>query len=142
MAIRRSTLGTGAIAVLGVLFVALTVLSANLLRGLRLDLTQNRLYTIAPGTQKIVSGLKEPVNLYLFMSSAATEKLPALRTYGTRVSEFLEELASRSDGRLRLTVIDPQPFSEEEDRASEFGIRAVPLGGEREQLRGRVGARR
>jgi ABC-type uncharacterized transport system involved in gliding motility auxiliary subunit len=134
MAIRRSTLGTGAIAVLGVLFVALTVLSANLLRGLRLDLTQNRLYTIAPGTQKIVSGLKEPVNLYLFMSSAATENLPALRTYGTRVSEFLEELASRSDGRLRLTVIDPQPFSEEEDRASEFGIRAVPLGGDGDTL--------
>jgi ABC-type uncharacterized transport system involved in gliding motility auxiliary subunit len=134
MAIRRNTLGSGAIVVLGVLFVALTVLSTNLLRGLRIDLTQNRLYTIAPGTQKIVAGLKEPLNLYLFMSSAATENLPALRTYGTRVREFLEELASRSGGRLRLTVIDPQPFSEEEDRASEFGIRAVPLGGDGSSL--------
>ncbi len=134
MTIRRSTLGTGAIAVLAVLFVALTVLSSNLLRGARLDLTQNRLYTIAPGTQKIVAGLKEPLNLYLFLSSDATANLPALRTYGTRVREFLEELASRSGGKLRLTVIDPQPFSEEEDRASEYGIRAVPLGGDGDSL--------
>ena len=115
---------------LAVLFVALTVLSSNLLRGARLDLTQNRLYTIAPGTQKIVAGLKEPLNLYLFFSANATANLPALRTYGTRVREILEELASRSDGKLSLTVIDPQPFSEEEDRATEFGLRAVPLGGD------------
>ncbi len=130
MSNRRSLLGTGAIAVLAVLFVALTVLSSNLLRGARLDLTQNRLYTIAPGTQKIIAGLKEPLNLYLFLSADATANLPALRTYGTRVREFLEELASRSGGKLRLTVIDPQPFSEQEDRASEYGIRAVPLGGD------------
>jgi ABC-type uncharacterized transport system involved in gliding motility auxiliary subunit len=134
MAIRRSFLGAGAIAMLAVLFVALTVLSSTLLHGLRLDLTQNRLYTIAPGTQKIVSGLKEPLNLYLFLSSGTTANLPALRTYGTRVQEFLEELASRSGGKLRLTVVDPEPFSEEEDRAAEFGIRAVPTGGDGSNL--------
>ena len=42
--------------------------------------------------------------------------------------EFLQEIAARSKGRVRLHVIDPQPFSEEEDRAAEFGIRAVPTG--------------
>jgi len=45
------------------------------------------------------------------------------------VREFLEELAARSGGRLRLHVIDPQPFSEEEDRASELGVRGTPVGG-------------
>ena len=134
MAFRRSTLGAGAIAVLAVLFVALTVLSSTLLRGLRLDLTENRLYTIAAGTQKIVAGLKEPLNFYLFLSSDAIANLPALRTYGTRVQEFLEELASRSGGKLRLTMVDPQPFSEAEDRAAEFGIRAVPIGAEGNSL--------
>ena len=32
-----------------------------------------------------------------------------------------------SGGKLKLHVIDPQPFSEEEDRAAEFGLQAVPL---------------
>ncbi|MCC6173492.1 MAG: Gldg family protein, partial [Gammaproteobacteria bacterium] len=127
---KRSTLGAGAVVLLGVLFVALTVLSAKLLRGARLDLTENRLYTLAPGTARIVGNLAEPVNLYFFFSAEGSTAYPALRTYGTRVREFLQELASRSGGKLRLTVIDPQPFSEEEDRAAELGVRAVPLGGE------------
>ncbi|MCP5471965.1 MAG: Gldg family protein [Sinobacteraceae bacterium] len=127
---KRSTLGTGTLLLLGVLFVALTVLSANLLRGARLDLTENRLYTIAPGTTHLVSNLAEPVSLHFFFSSEAATGYPALRTYGTRVREFLQELASRSGGKLRLSVIDPQPFSEEEDRAAELGVRAIPLGGE------------
>jgi ABC-type uncharacterized transport system involved in gliding motility auxiliary subunit len=130
MTIKRSTLGAGAIVAFGVLFVALTVLSSSLLRGARLDLTESRLYTLAPGTERLVGGLKEPVNLYFFFSSEAATAYPALRTYGTRVREFLQELASRSGGKLRLTVVDPQPFSEEEDRAAELGVRAVPVGGD------------
>ncbi len=43
-------------------------------------------------------------------------------------------MAQRSGGKLRLAVIDPQPFSEEEDRAAEFGLAAVPLGGGGESL--------
>lgn len=131
---RRATLGAGALLALAVLFVGLTVLAGHLLRGARLDLTENRLYTLAPGTVHIVEGLEEPVNLYFFFSQDAAERMPALKTYGLRVREFLEELAARSDGKLRLKVIDPQPFSEDEDRAAELGVAGAPLGGNGEQL--------
>lgn len=130
----RKALGGGTVAVLALLFIALTVLSGLLLRGARLDLTENRLYTLSPGTLNIVRTLPEPVTLTLFYSAEAAADLPQLRTYAARVRELLEELASRSGGKLRLTVIDPQPFSEDEDRASELGIRSVPLGGAGNQL--------
>src|SRR5262249_6093940 len=45
-----------------------------------------------------------------------------------RVRELLEEMAQRSNGKLHLSVIDPVPFSEDEDRAAEFGLAAVPIG--------------
>ncbi len=130
----RKALGGGTVAVLALLFIALTVLSGLLLRGARIDLTENRLYTLSPGTLNIVRTLPEPVTLTLFYSAEAAADLPQLRTYATRVRELLEELASRSSGKLRLNVVDPQPFSEEEDRASELGIRSVPLGGAGNQL--------
>ena len=130
----RSALGGGAIAALALLFVGLTVVSGFALRGFRLDLTQNRLYTIAPGTLNIVKGLGEPVTLNLFLSAESVSELPQVSNYATRVREFLDELVARSGGKLRLNVIDPQPFSEDEDRASELGIRAVPLGGAGRQL--------
>ena len=94
------------------------------LRGWRLDLTQNRLYTTAPGTDRILESIKEPINLYFFFSEKTAEQLPQLKSYGTRVRELLEELAARSDGKMHLHVIDPQPFSEEEDRAAELGVPA------------------
>jgi gliding motility-associatede transport system auxiliary component len=110
MRLTRSTLGGGALLALAVLFIGLTILFGYLFRGWRLDLTQNGLYTTAPGTERILKGLKEPVNLYFFYSEKAASTIPELKTYGTRVRELLEELAARSNGKLHLSVIDPQPF--------------------------------
>ena len=125
---QRSTLGGGALVALALVFIGLTVLFNHTLRGWRLDLTQNHLYTTAPGTDRILAGIKEPINLYFFFSAKTAQQLPQLETYGVRVREFLEELSARSNGKLQLHVIDPQPFSEDEDRASELGVRGMPLG--------------
>jgi ABC-type uncharacterized transport system involved in gliding motility auxiliary subunit len=125
---KRSTLGGGTLLGLALLFIGLTILFNYALRGWRLDLTQNRLYTTAPGTDRILASIREPINLYFFFSEKTAAQLPEFKTYGTRVREFLEELSTRSRGKLRLHVIDPQPFSEEEDRASELGVRGTPIG--------------
>jgi ABC-type uncharacterized transport system involved in gliding motility auxiliary subunit len=41
---------------------------------------------------------------------------------------LLEEIDAKSGGKIKLQVIDPAPFSEDEDRATAFGLQAVPLG--------------
>ena len=125
---KRSRLGGSALIALALLFVGLTILFDHALRGWRLDLTQNHLYTTAPGTDRVLAGIREPINLYFFYSKKAASQIPQLNTYGVRVREFLEELASRSAGKLRLHEIDPQPSSEDEDRASELGISGTPVG--------------
>jgi len=130
----RKTWGAGALVAIAAAFLALTIVATFLLRGARLDLTESRLYTIAPGTERIVSSLAEPVNLYFFLSEETSRSTPALRAYAQRVRELLEEMAQRSNGKLRLTVIDPQPFSEDEDRATDFGLAAVPVGTNGEPL--------
>ncbi|MDB6041452.1 MAG: transporter gliding motility auxiliary component [Gammaproteobacteria bacterium] len=125
---KRSTLGGGTLLALALLFIGLTVLFNYALRGWRLDLTQNHLYTTAPGTDRILKNIKEPINLYFFFSEKTADQIPQLKTYGVRVREFLEELQARSGGNVRLHVIDPQPFSEDEDRASELGVKSAPVG--------------
>lgn len=125
---KRFLLSGGGLIALALVFVGLTVLFGHVLRGWRIDLTENDLYTIAPGTDRVLAGLEEPVNLYFFFTPETAAQLPQLATYGNRVREFLEELAARSKGKLRLAVISPEPFSEEEDRAAELGVRPVPVG--------------
>jgi ABC-type uncharacterized transport system involved in gliding motility auxiliary subunit len=127
-------LGTGGLALVGLLFVGIMLLANVLLRGAQLDLTADRLYSVSDGTKNIVKGLKEPVNLYLFFSEPTATPIPQIKNHGVRVRELLETLVARSDGKLTLKVIDPQPFSEEEDRATELGISSVPVGASGDKL--------
>ena len=106
----RSTLGGGTLIALALLFAGITILAGYVLRGWRLDLTENHLYSTAPGTERILKGLKEPINLYYFFSSDAVSQNPQMKAYASRVRELLEELVARSNGKLHLQVIDPQPF--------------------------------
>ncbi|MDH3915604.1 MAG: Gldg family protein [Chromatiales bacterium] len=128
MTTHKKSLGGTGLVILGALFLTLTILNAVVFRGIRLDLTENQLFTISEGTRNILTKIDEPVNLYLFYSDEAAENIPYLRTYARRVRELLQEFVLESDGRLRLTEIDPVPFSEEEDRASQYGLQAVSLG--------------
>ncbi len=124
----KKAYGAGALIALALLFIGVTVLINFVLRGARLDLTESNLYSIAPGTERILESLQEPVNLYFFFSQDASSQSPQIRAYAQRVRELLEEMSERSSGKLRLNVIDPEPFSEDEDRAAEFGLQAVPMG--------------
>ena len=127
---QRTGFGVGALVGLAVLFLAVVMLSNLGLRGMRLDLTQNRLYTLSPGTKQVLTELKEPVNLYFYFSrDAAAKQSPLIMPYANRVREFLEEIRARSGGKVHLQEIDPQPFSEDEDRAAEAGLQSLAEGG-------------
>jgi ABC-type uncharacterized transport system involved in gliding motility auxiliary subunit len=119
---------------IGILFVGITLLANTLLRNVKLDLTADRLYTVSDGTRNILKNLKEPVNLYLFFSERTATPMPDIKNYGQRVQDFLDELAARSGGKLKVKVIDPQPFSEEEDRATELGVAGTAIGPGGEKL--------
>ena len=121
---------------IGLAAIAITllfgVLVISLIPSLRIDLTEDRLYSLSEGTLSILSSLNEPIELMFFYSDSATEDVPQLRTYGNRVQELLREIVIASEGNLGLRIIDPEPFSEEEDLATQYGVRAVPVtqGGE------------
>lgn len=128
-------MGVGGLVLLAILFLGVVMLSNLGLRGMRLDLTQNKLYTLSSGTQQVLRELKEPINLYFYFSrDVAAKQSPLIQPYATRVREFLEEISARAGGKIHLHVIDPQPFSDDEDRAAEFGLEALPAGNSGESL--------
>ncbi|HEX5842893.1 MAG TPA: Gldg family protein, partial [Pseudomonas sp.] len=116
----------------GLVLIALAFLAFNLfsslsLSGARLDLTEQKLYTISSGTEQILAELDKPVELHFFYSDAASKDLPALRTYAKRVEEMLKAYQREAGDKLKLKIIDPEPFSAEEDQAAEFGLQGIPL---------------
>lgn len=115
----------------GLLAVAVALVVAvgliGLLPGARIDLSEDRLYSLSDGTRGIVAGLDHPMELMFFYSDSATGDAPQVRAYARRVRELLREIALAGEGKLRLSVIDPEPFSEEEDLATRYGVSAVPV---------------
>ena len=117
--------GTGLLTVAVALLVSVGLISA--LPSIRIDLTEDDLFSLADGTRNIVTGLEEPIELLFFYSESATEDQPQIRSYGTRVQELLREIVIASGGNLVLSIVDPEPFSEEEDLATQYGVQPVPV---------------
>lgn len=116
-------------------YVGLLVLSVLLITGSglirqlpawRLDLTEDKLYTLSQGTQQLIRSLEQPVTLTFFFSNKATKEIPQLRDYARRVRDLLNEYALISEGKITLQVVDPEPFSEAEDRAAQLGLQGIP----------------
>lgn len=120
---RRAVL-LAALALLAIVFVCFVLASSRWRMG-RMDLTSDKLYTLTPGTVHIVDGLRAPLRLTLYFSSHATRDLPQLRSYEQRVAEMLQEMVARSHGRLRLKIVDPVPYSDDEASAEGYGLSPI-----------------
>src|SRR5499427_5761328 len=133
----RKPLPTGRIALIAallgaVVFVCVNIVSAQVFRNTRVDLTQQHLYSLSQGTRTLLDELNEPVRFRLFMSSGLTKQAPQLAAFAGRVRSLLDSYVAAAKGSIVLEVIDPRPFSEEEDRAVAFGIDGfMGTGGER-----------
>jgi ABC-type uncharacterized transport system involved in gliding motility auxiliary subunit len=110
------------------LFFALVVLNNQLLGSARLDLTENQVYSLSQGSKKILSDIDEPINLYLFFSDKSSKSMTSLRNYASRVESLLEEYNKAANGKINLKIVDPEPFSETEDQANQFGLTAATIG--------------
>jgi len=110
-----------------VLFLALNLVTNATLRSARLDLTEDRIYTLDEGSKAIARELDEPIHLYFYFSRSLAQQYPELIEYADRIEGVLREYERASDDNIRLSVIEPEPFSEEEDRAVEQGIQGLPL---------------
>ena len=110
------------------LFVATVILANTALTSLRIDLTQNKLFTLSDGTKNILRNLEEPVQLDLYLSQKAMVDFPLLANYGSRVRDMLEEYAAHAGDKLILNIIEPETFSEAEDQAVASGLRTVTAG--------------
>jgi ABC-type uncharacterized transport system involved in gliding motility auxiliary subunit len=121
--------GAGLIMAL-VLLLAINMLSSVSFTSARLDLTERQAYTLSDGTINILNALDEPVTVRLFLSERLATETPSVSTYANRVRDMLHEFQRRAGGNIILRIIDPEPFSEDEDRAVGYGLHGIPLDAE------------
>lgn len=130
----RGAIGIGALVIAAVLFFAVNILADRGLTSARLDLTEDKLFTLSEGTRKTLEQIQEPVTLRFYFSDRLGEELPDFGLYAQRVRDMLREFGSIAGDRLQVEMLSPEPFSDAEDRAVAFGLQGVPVDQSGEQV--------
>jgi ABC-type uncharacterized transport system involved in gliding motility auxiliary subunit len=138
---RRRLVSRTALALVLLVTCAGALLADRLLGGIRIDLTDRGLYTLSDGTRRLLAELRAPVTLELYFSRSLASGRPELTDHARNVERMLRNFARASDGRVRVRVIEPEPFSPEADAALAAGLQAVPMAGGEELQLGIVGRR-
>jgi len=124
----RAILGTGFVLV--IIFSAISICQ-NIGKPLKLDVTEQKLYTLSDGTKAILAKLNQPIRAKLYYAKTASLKGPDqirfFNNYYEFVKALLEEYVAASNGMVELEDIDPRPFSDDEEQALKYGLRRFPI---------------
>lgn len=124
--VSRRLYAIAAIVLAAIIFIAVNIAANTGLTAAKLDLTQNSQFTLADGTKHIIANLQEPVTLRFFYSKKIAADYAQIDAYAKRVRDLLEEYAARSNGKIIVQEVDPEPFTPTEDEASANGLTAAP----------------
>ncbi|HSA70202.1 MAG TPA: GldG family protein [Burkholderiales bacterium] len=114
---------------IGLVALFLLLIAVNFLVSrapVRADLTEGDLYTLSPGTRKILANLQSPVKLRLYISQGETVPVQ-LRSFTQRVEDLVREFKSAAGSNLIIERYNPKSDSEEEDAAQLDGIEPQQL---------------
>ncbi|HCO96748.1 MAG TPA: hypothetical protein DIU00_22885, partial [Phycisphaerales bacterium] len=120
----------GAGFVLVIIFSAISICQ-NIGEPLKIDITDQGLYTLSDGTKAILAKLNQPIRARLYYAKTAALKGPDQIRFFNNYYEFvralLEEYVTTSKGMVELEVIDPRPFTDDEEQALKYGLRRFPI---------------
>jgi ABC-type uncharacterized transport system involved in gliding motility auxiliary subunit len=108
------------IAAVLVILIAVNVLG-NFLK-VRSDLTENKIYTLSPGTKRILDKLDTPVEIRFYYSKDNSSMPVPLRTYAQEIEDLLSEYQQAGHGKIQVVKLDPKPDSDAEDSARLDGV--------------------
>ena len=86
------------------------------------DLTENKIYTLSPGTKSILDKLDTPVEIRFYYSKDNSSMPVPLRTYAQEIEDLLSEYQQAGHGKIQVVKLDPKPDSDAEDSARLDGV--------------------
>ncbi len=123
----RRTLAWATLGLAAILMVSINMIASMLLRDSKVDLTSEKLFTIADGTKRVLAKIDEPISVRVYYSRRLGEVAPVFGKYFERVKAMLEQYRDISRGKVIVTFLEPEPFSDSEDRAVAAGLKGIRL---------------
>jgi ABC-type uncharacterized transport system involved in gliding motility auxiliary subunit len=106
--------------VLSCLWIIVSVL------GLRLDVTQEKFFTLSEGSRNLVGKLPEDVTLKFYFSQSVKNLPVPIKAYAVRVEDLLKQYVAAGKGKITLERLDPRPDTDADNWARRYGLKPVP----------------
>ena len=115
---------------IGILSAIIILISVNTLvnshlNSQRLDLTEEKMYTISAGTIETLQSIEEPINVKFYFTNRLGDNYPPFKLFADRIKTLLKRYEEISDGNLILSIYNPEPFTEIEEQAQADNIRGI-----------------
>ena len=104
-------------------FISLMLSLTLIFSGRKADFTSKQNATMQEISQKIAQDTKQPINVNLYISEDLSENYPELEVHKQNLLRLLEKYQILSDGKIGITIKNPEPYSAEEYEAKSIGIR-------------------
>jgi len=118
----------------GIIVMLVIIIAVNVITGVkpvRVDMTQEKAFTLSDGTRAILKKLDSPVKIrfYCTQSETATPETVYLKDYARKVEDLLQEYKQIAGKNLIIEKYDPQPDSDAEDSAKLDGLEPQQIQG-------------
>lgn len=109
----------------GITAVIVIVIAVNIIirqANMRIDLTEEKLYTLSQGTKDLLTDLDRDVTIKFFFNSSSPDTPVPLKNFARQVEDLLKEYRITSKGRVKIETHDPTPDSDAEEWAQRYGL--------------------
>lgn len=113
---------------LAALILLIIAISNEAFRSTRVDLTEDRLHTLSPGTESVLQNLPTPVKLRLYYSRSSAQENPAIKARAREIIDLLKVFDAAAGDKLTVTYHYPEPSSEEARQAGNFDLQEIGYG--------------
>jgi len=108
-------------------FAGLNLAANNFLRMQRYDFTEEKVYTLTPSSQQVLSGIPEEVIAKLYYSPQLGQRNPEMRLMFDQVRQLLQSFARAAPDKFSFHIYNPRPLDDIEDQAIAAGLQPIPL---------------
>ncbi|MHB1080378.1 MAG: Gldg family protein [Prosthecobacter sp.] len=133
---KNAAAGVTTLLIIAVIFALNFLVGGVGFGNLRLDLTEDGLFTLSQGTKNILSRINvdEPVTIKFYATNDDRVMPNILKPHARSIEDLLLEYEKQSNGSVSLEVIHPNPDTDDEDKAKDDEIRGMQVNQEGDQI--------
>ena len=93
-----------------------------------IDFTSTKTFTLSKGTKNVLANIEEPLKIEFIYSRSLSKNIPIIQNYANQIEGLLKRYDSLAKGKIDFQIIEPEPYSDQEDYVERFGVQGFPVG--------------